>query len=171
MKGRLKEDTKKSILATPQNLYYLKTLKESVKQDDIEKFLTLAKSTRQGWMGGPGRKKVFDFLNVLRDSGLVNMFQATDFLWSGSRWLTKYIDLHHPEYLEPIDEYEDTEMEMDQKDKIKYLLDNADSVRDVIISNALAKAELQGDASLEGTNRLMRPSAMDMVRLWGSHIV
>ena len=115
--------------------------------------------------------KVFDFLNVLRDSGLVNMFQAPDFLWSGSRCLTKYIDLHHPEYLEPIDEEYDDEHTMQHKENIQYLIDNADGIRDVIIANVLAKAELQGDNSLEGANRLMRPAAMDMVKLWASHIV
>ena len=95
------------------------------------------------------------------------MFQATDFLWSGSRWLKKWIDLHQPESLEPINDYEDDAMTLQHKETIQYLLDNADSVRDVIISNVIAKAELKGDTSLEGANRLMRPAAMDMVKLWG----
>jgi len=171
MKGRLNESNKILIRPTVQTQYTLKLLKEEVQQDEIDRFLDLAKSTKQGWMGGAGRKKVFDFLNVLRDSGLVNMFQATDFLWSGSRWLTKYLDLHHPEYLEPIDEQDDTEREIQQKEKIQYLIDNADGVRDVVIANVLAKAELKGDTSLEGANRLMRPSAQDMVKLWANHIV
>ena len=171
MKGRLNESNKILIRPTVQTQYTLKLLKETVNQDEVDRFLALAKSTKQGWMGGAGRKKVFDFLNVLRDSGLVNMFQATDFLWSGSRWITKYIDLHHPEYLEPIDEEYDNENDIQHKEKIQYLIDNADGVRDVIIANVLAKAELKGDTSLEGANKLMRPSAQDMVKLWAQHMV
>ena len=99
------------------------------------------------------------------------MFQATDFLWSGSRRVKKWIDFHQPESLEPINEDEDDEMTIQHKETIQYLLDNADSVRDVIISNVIAKAELKGDTSLEGANRLMRPAAIDMVKLWGNHFV
>ena len=180
MKGNLRETylstgrkliDRHTIKITPQKQFYLKSLLKEMRTDSIDDLLRLAKDTKVGWQGGEGRLKVFEFLNTLRDSGLVNMFQATDFLWSGSQWLRKYIDLHHPDYLEPIDEYEDNESTIHQKETIQYLIDNADNVRDVIISNVIAKAELKGDTSLEGANRLMRPAAQDMVKLWAGHFV
>ena len=176
MKGNIRETylstgrriiEKHTIKVTPQKQFYLKSLLKEMKSDNINDLLKLAQNTKLGWQGGPGRKIVFEFLNKLRESGLVNMFQATDFLWSGSRWLKKWIDLHQPESLEPINDYEDDAMTLQHKETIQYLLNNADSVRDVIISNVIAKAELKGDTSLEGANRLMRPAAMDMVKLWG----
>lgn len=179
MKGNIRETylstgrtirEKHTIPVTPQKQFYLKSLLKEMKNDNIEDLLRLAKDTKTGWQGGPGRKRVFEFLTKLRDSGLINMYQATDFLWSGSRWMRKYIDLHQPDSLEPIDEYEDDDRTIQHKETIQYLLDNADDVRDVIISNVIAKAELKGDTSLEGANRLMRPAAMDMVKLWAGQL-
>ena len=160
-----------TIKVTPQKQFYLKSLLREMEKNEIDELLRVAKSTKIGWEGGPGRLKVFEFLNKLRDSGLVNMFQAPDFLWSGSKWMRKYIDLHQPESLESIDEYEDSESTINHKETIEYLLDNADRVRDVIISNVLGKAELKGDNTLDGANRLMRPAAIDMVKLWSGHFV
>ena len=37
-----------------------------MKSDNINDLLRLAQDTKLGWQGGPGRKKVFDFLNKLR---------------------------------------------------------------------------------------------------------
>ena len=180
MKGRLRETylptgrkliERHTIKVTPQKQFYLKSLLKEMEKENIDRLLRIAKDTKMGWQGGPGRLKVFEFLEKLRESGLVNMFQAVDFLHSGSKWLRKYIDLHQPESLESIDEYEDSEVTINHKETIQYLLDNADKVRDVLISNVLAKAELKGDDSLEGATRLMRPAAMDMVRLWAGHYV
>jgi len=180
MRGQLRETylpvvrkliERHTIKVTPQKQFYLKSLLREMKANEIEQLLRIAKDTKVGWQGGAGRLKVFEFLGKLRDSGLVNMFQATDFLHSGSQWMRKYIDLHQPESLERIDEYEDSESTINHKETIQYLLDNADNVRDVIVANAIAMAELKGDTTLEGASRLMRPASMDMVRLWAGHFV
>ena len=164
MNGRLREEKEKHMIITPQKLHYLETLKEDLEPADLESFLALAKNTSGGWQGAKGRKKVFMFLDALRDSGIINMFQSVDFLHSGSRWLIKYLDLHHPELLEDVDEYEDTSLEIERKENMQYLIDNADSVRDVIIGVVLAKTK--GDDSLERATSQMRPSAGEMVKLW-----
>ena len=164
MKGRLREEKEKHMIITPQKLHYLETLKEDLEPAEFERFLALAKNTSGGWQGGKGRKKVFTFLNTLRETGIINMFQSVDFLHSGSRWLIKYLDLHHPELLEDVDEYEDTSLEIERKENIQYLIDNADSVRDVLIGIVLAKTK--GDDSLERATSQMRPSAGEMVKLW-----
>ena len=134
----------------------------------MKELLQLAKDTKKGWMAGQGRQKVFEFLNKVRESGIVNMFQSPDLLWSGSIWLRKYLDLHQPESLEPIN-HEDSDLEVAHKETIQYLLDNADSVRDVIISNVLAKSQEQGITDINRQNSMMRGSAVDMFKLWSQY--
>ena len=137
---------------------------------DIDQLLKLASSTKKSYQGGEGRKKVFEFLSNLRDSGIINMFQATDILWSGSVWLRKYLDLHHPELLQSTEDeyYEDiTRSDLLRIPNIKYLLDNADDVRQIIISTAMFNAEEQmGSAGVKQVDRHVRPAAQDFVRLW-----
>ena len=68
--------------------------------NDINKLSKVSKNTSTKGLGSYySRKDVMTFLNHLRDSGLVNMYQSVDFLWSGKDWLRKYLDLHHPELL------------------------------------------------------------------------
>jgi hypothetical protein len=181
MKGRLREsyiDPNKTRLTeifpskiemTPQKNYYLKRILKEQQEDNIAQLLRLAQDTKKGWMAGPGRKKVFEYLNKVRESGLINMYQSPDFLISGSLWLRKYIDLHHPEALEPIDEYEDSDIDIRHKETIQYLLDNADSTRDVIIANVLAKSEEQGITDIKRQSAMMRGSAADMFKLWAQY--
>lgn len=113
------------------------------------------------------KRKIFDFLNVLQNLGLVNMFQSPDFLWSGSKWLTKYLDLKHPELLEEPDE--DIEKDDDgywDNNLIKqarYLLDNADSVRDTVLMMLIDSTEDPDSIKVESQ---MRPFATDLVKLW-----
>jgi len=114
------------------------------------------------------RKKVFDFLNVLQNLGLVNMYQSPDFLWSGSKWLTKYLDLKHPELLEEPDE--DVEINYDGSwhhnealKQARYLLDNADAVRDTVLMMLMDSTEDPSSIKVESQ---MRPFATDLVKLW-----
>ena len=148
------------------NAKWLKSLKESritgllfetgmLKeiQFDRNKILKLAKNTKGGLTGGRG--DVFKYLTHLRDSGIVNMFQAPDFLWSGKQWLTKWLDLNYPERLEDPDE------------NIQYLLDNADKERDILIILLMDRADREDrKANLDNLNREIRPLAVDLVKIW-----
>jgi hypothetical protein len=109
------------------------------------------------------------------------MYQSTDFLWSGKDWLRKYLDLNHPELLISVqdgciedddygDDYGDDVSDIDMRcNDVKYLFDNADKVRDIIIILSITKLERES-SSLEGTavERQLRPISTDMVRLWMS---
>ena len=132
-------------------LYHTGMLREM--DFDRENILKLAKNTKGG-LGG-GRTEVFRFLENLRESGLVNMFQATDFLWSGKDWLIKYLDFKHPERLEDPDE------------NIQYLLDNANRMRDVLVILLMDRADREGKTpDLDNMNREIRPLAQDLVKIW-----
>jgi hypothetical protein len=125
-------------------------------------------NTTSGWMSAGGRKKVMDFLFKLRDSGLVNMYQSTDFLTSGSRWFEKYVDFKHPELLEDYEEYMDEDdddyYDNERRKLVQELIKDSDGIRDVMISNVMGR---KGDnASLEELTRELRPAALDMVKLW-----
>ena len=108
------------------------------------------------------------------------MYQSVDFLWSGKDWLRKYLDLHHPELLQSVQEgcIDDDVIIQGERgrpsrlmrcDDVKYLFDNADKVRDIIIILSIQKLERES-SSLEGTavERQLRPISKDMVTLWMS---
>ena len=148
------------------NAKWLKSLKEAritgllyetgmLKEMEFDKnqILKLAQNTKGGLTGGRG--EVFKYLSNLRDSGIVNMFQAPDFLWSGKQWLTKWLDLNYPERLENPDK------------NIQHLLDNADKVRDILIILLMDRADREDrKANLDNFNREIRPLAVDLVKIW-----
>jgi hypothetical protein len=152
------------------NPKWLKSLKEAriqglifesgmLKEMEFDRYelLKLAKNTKGGVRGG--RLEVFKFLENLRESGLVNMFQSVDFLWSGKQWLIKYLDFKHPERLEEPDE------------NIQYLLDNADRMRDVLVVLLMDRADREGKTpELDNMNKEIRPLAQDLVKIWAAQI-
>jgi hypothetical protein len=132
-------------------LYETGMLKEM--EFDRNQILKLAKNTKGGLTGGRG--EVFKYLSNLRDSGVVNMFQSPDFLWSGKQWLTKWLDLNYPERLENPDE------------NIQHLLDNADKVRDILIILLMDRADREDrKANLDNLNREIKPLSKDLVKIW-----
>ena len=150
--------------------------------DDIKSLSRISKNTSTKNLGDYySRGDVMKFLDHLRNSGLVNMYQSIDFLWSGKDWLRKYLDLNHSELLISVqdgciededygDDYGDDVSDIDMRcNDVKYLFDNADKVRDIIIILSITKLEKES-ASLEGTavERQLRPISTDMVKLWMS---
>ena len=151
--------------------------------DDIKSLSRISKNTSTKNLGDYySRGDIMKFLDHLQNSGLVNMYQSADFLWSGKDWLRKYLDLNHPELLISVqdgcveeagwndDGYGNAENNADMRcDDVKYLFDNADKVRDVIIILSITKLERESN-SLEGTavERQLRPISKDMVTLWMS---
>ena len=151
--------------------------------NDVKKLTKISKNTSTKKLGDYySRGDVMKFLDHLQNAGLVNMYQSVDFLWSGKDWLRKYLDLNHPELLISVqdgcveddgwnvDDYGNAENNADMRcDDVKYLFDNADKVRDVIIILSITKLERES-SSLEGTavERQLRPISQDMVRFWMS---
>ena len=136
-------------------LYETGMLKEM--EFDRNQILKLAKNTKGGLTGGRG--EVFKYLSNLRDSGVVNMFQSPDFLWSGKQWLTKWLDLNYPERLENPDE------------NIQHLLDNADKVRDILIILLMDRADREDrKANLDNLNREIKPLSRDLVKIWSTQL-
>ena len=113
------------------------------------------------------KTQIFDFLDALQNTGIINMFSAADFLWSGSKWLKKWLDLYNPELLEePIEGLERGDEGYFDNERIKqahYLLDNANSIRDTLIMMLIESVE---DPESIRVETQMRPFAKDFVKLW-----
>ena len=168
LSDRLSELTYEPEITTPED--ETKPLHENQNIPHWELYQLL---TRTSNVNNHRRRKIFDFLNVLRNLGLVNMYQSPDFLWSGSKWLTKYLDLNHPELLEEPDEnmpdgrgeigYDGEWHHNEALKKARYLLDNADTVRDTVLMMLIDKADDPDSIKVESQ---MRPFAIDLVKLW-----
>jgi hypothetical protein len=61
------------------------TIREANQMDDLIKLRDLLKNV--------DTKLIFNFLLKIRESGIVNMFQSTDFIWSGPKFLSKFVEL------------------------------------------------------------------------------
>lgn len=73
----------------------------------------------------------FEFLDDVRESGVVNMFQASDLLWSGSEFIEKYAYIKAPHLSDDLDDDGDFS---EHKEAFDRVLSNADDIRDKIIS-------------------------------------
>jgi hypothetical protein len=124
------------------------------------------------------------YLLRIRNSGLINMFGAAPILnWTKSdleRWLYgQSMDLHSLEQQKEDLEYdidnegEDSgiyESELESVDRkiqiIRYLLDNKDKIRDILIRIALRKSENSGNYSDKSIQRYFENAAKESLRVY-----
>ena len=92
---------------------------------------------------GKENKYLFDFFEKLRQSGVMNMLESTNFVYSGSDYLRRYIEYN----------------EYDQYDESKYedLYEAADLAKDAMIRIAIDVLEKKGEEpTLDNLNKMMR---------------
>ena len=106
--------------------------------DELVKLKDIFKSTNE--------KIFFDFLTKLRDSGLVNMFDSTQFLVSGAEYLKKFIEM---------EELKGREFD---EDMVEELLDLAEQTKSELVMAAFSLIEDEGkdDYSTNNINRKLR---------------
>ena len=90
-----------------------------------------------------------DYLEVIRQLGVVNMFQSGQFLGQTKDYLTKYFDLYRMQR-----ELNDNDEEMIEK-----VLEMSENVRNIMISAAITdlernKKEITGRSATNRVNRL-----------------
>lgn len=91
-------------------------------------------------------KIFFDFLKKIRESGIVNMFESTQFIYSGSKYLKKFIEF---------DEMK-TGREYDE-DMVEELLDLADQSKSEMINTAINILDEKGvELSADNINKELR---------------
>lgn len=109
-------------------------------------------------------KECFDYLELVRKSGIVNMFQAADLLWSGREFIEKYAYINAP-HLRDDDEYdEDNYVGSDnQKDAYQEVLEQCDYVRNLLIRKAV---ELSGSDDIRVIQNKIRKIGNDINSKW-----
>jgi len=131
-------------------------------------------------ISGPDFRIVVQWLEKLRESGVINMFGCSPMLnWTEKdlhRWL--YGQKQDPESIEEqIEELEyenedgdndsDIEMLESQLENIKYLLENKQAVRDVLIRTALTRVEnTDGNYETRNVQRIFEKLAKEAFVMW-----
>ena len=92
---------------------------------------------------GKENKYLFDFFEKLRQSGVMNMLESTNFVYSGSDYLRRYIEYNQ------YDEYDES--------KYEELYEAADLAKDAMIRIAIDVLEKKGEEpTLDNLNKMMR---------------
>lgn len=94
------------------------------------------------------RQKIFEYLDVLRKSGVINMFGAAPFLYSGRDWIDRYYG-ENEEYNEAFQE----------------VLEMADDIKNEMILGML-KTFKDNTPALGDMDRLIRKLSNRMVNYW-----
>jgi len=116
--------------------------------DELVKLKEIFKSTNE--------KIFFDFLTKIRDSGLVNMFDSTQFLVSGSEYLKKFIEM---------EELKGREFD---EDMVEELLDLAEQTKSELVMAVFSLIEDEGDNdySTNNINRKLRTITSQALRYY-----
>ena len=131
------------------------------------------------------KREIFRFFEQLRQSGVINMFGSYPILnWTKDdlhRWLYgmgKDVESMESEIEEL--EYDNEEGENDsdiellqsQLEPIKYLLDNKNNIRDILIRGAMTRLENRGeeDPDLSKVQRVFENLAKECFKMWTTAI-
>ena len=131
------------------------------------------------------KREIFRFFEQLRQSGVINMFGSSPILnWTKDdlhRWLYgmgKDVESMESE-IEDL-EYDNEEGENDsdiellrsQLEPIKYLLDNKNNIRDILIRGAMTRLENRGeeDPDLSKVQRVFENLAKECFKMWTTAI-
>jgi hypothetical protein len=96
----------------------------------------------------------YRYLNILRQTGLVNMFGAAPYLYMGSKKIKQEIDYKDIEITEPIEK----------------LLELADEAQSKMIQGALKRLEKQNKTIDESSvNRMIRNDSITILRIFIEH--
>ena len=92
---------------------------------------------------------ILDYLEVIRQLGVVNMFQSGQFLGQTKDYLTKYFDLYRMQ----------RELDDNDEEKIEKILEMSENVRNIMISAAITdlerkNVEITGKSATNRVNRL-----------------
>ena len=99
-------------------------------------------------------KEMFKFLEVLKESGITNMFGASPFIWMGKNMI----------------EHEFKYKDIPNEEKFEELLSLADQVRDNLIYGSYKqvseKTDIEDERYFRNIETLMRRNAQDILSTW-----
>ena len=109
-------------------------------------------------------KDFFEFLDNIRESGMTNMYQASDLLWSGSDFIERWVYLNAPHLSDDAD-LEDGEDFEESKVAYQKVLEDADDIRDKVIQTTIGKENVDYD----NIDREVKNTSRDILVLWMKH--
>ena len=122
-------------------------INESMELGDMEKL-----SDIYGYFGGESMDFFYEYLEKLRETGIVNMIQAAPYLWMGKA------------RIENEQRYRDTNDEFDE------LLDMADESQRRMIDGVINYLDEKGkEGSVENINRFLKRLDSEIVSFWMTH--
>jgi hypothetical protein len=99
-------------------------------------------------------KEMFDFLEVLKETGITNMFGASDFIWMGKQRI----------------EHEFKYKDIPNEEKFEELISLADQVRDNLIYGSYKqvseKTDIENERYFKNIENKMRIDAQDILKTW-----
>ena len=105
-------------------------------------------------------KTIFNFLELLRKSGIVNMFGATPYLYSGKEFLKDEIKRHNRNR----NSWSDDE---DEEEDYEELINMADKVRELMILGATKRmSDDDSENYINNITRKIKKDALDILKIW-----
>jgi hypothetical protein len=133
----------------------------SIRTEILKKYHELAKHYKL--------RQIFEFLNLLRDSGIVNMFGAGPFLYGGKEFLEGEIKRHKGNSSWWSDDEDEDDEDEDDEDENKELINMADQTRNLMIQGAMARINNQDSENLiRNVKRKLEIDSRDIVQIWGN---
>jgi len=120
------------------------------------------------------RRELFTYLEKIRESGIINMFGSPGILTYAKNDLYRFLvgQKKEPEYIESLIDDSDDEEKKESLEKelstIKYLLDNKQKIRDILIRTAMNKIEESGSNNydLDNVQRYFDRAAKDAFKMF-----
>ena len=120
------------------------------------------------------RRELFTYLEKIRESGIINMYGSPSILTYAKDDLYRFLvgQKKEPEYIESLIDDSDDDEEIETLEKelstIKYLLDNKQKIRDILIRTAMNKIEESGSDNydLNNVQRYFDRAAKDAFKMF-----
>lgn len=138
----------------------------NIKQEIMKKYHKMAKFY--------DLRPIFDFLELLRESGIVNMFGASPFLYAGKQFIEDEVKRKNNNSRwwsdsEDDEENDDEEFDSEKEEIYQKLIDMADDTRNRMIQGAMKSIENQDDENfIRSLQRKIQKDATDIVMIWGN---
>lgn len=130
-----------------------KQLKESRKSEEQFDFLKNNLKFLKNFDGSA----ILAFIKDLRDSGIINMFGASPYLYSGQKWISEKHGFP----------YDNEDMDETQVEAYERVLANADTIKNKVIDGAYKNTLGRGqDLDIDGFNKEMKKQASRLLNYY-----
>ena len=123
--------------------------------EEVDEYMKLKDIFKSG-----KKKKIFDFFESIRTSGIVNMFESSRFIYSGGEYLKDYVKMQ---------KYSGYEFD---EDTIDNLADLADDAKNEMISITMEVLESEGiELTLDNMNRHIKKLSNEALRFFNQNLI